>query len=51
MERNSVFQPDVLSKEIRTKIMSLKPLFSDVYTTQEKWTEELSHHLLTSHLL
>lgn len=51
VKRKSVFQPDLLSKEIRTKIMSLKSLFSDVYITLEKWTEETLHHLWTSHLL
>jgi len=45
MKINSVFQPDLLSKEIGTKIMSLKPLFSAVYITQEEWTEKILHHL------
>jgi len=45
MKRNSVFQPDLLSKEIWPKIMSLKPLFSAVYTTREKWTGETLDHL------
>lgn len=45
MKINSVFQPDLLSKEIGTQIVSLKPLFSTIYINQEEWTEETLHHL------
>lgn len=36
IKRNSVLQPDLLSKETSAKIMTLKPLFSDAYINQEE---------------